>query len=1047
MISKNQTPYTLHKARGPQHLCVCSSVPLGHTTWLGKACLLTIAALFAVVVLQAQDTEADSLLQQLKLAKDTSRINVLNQLSFHYNAADPAKAIAYATQALQLSQQLDFKKGMAQAFNRLGIGYSHQNKYAQAMAYYDKALPLSQELGDLPGELALMLNIGMVYHKQDNRPKATEYYLKGLKIAEKLEDDIRIANIYNFLGNIYSELEDYPQAIVYYQKSLELKKKRFTRGRPVSQVLNNLGDLHMRQKEYQKALPYFTKALDGLTEQDKDIQAACFINMGLVYGGLPDGGLQQYSKALEYLNQGLRLQQEVKDPYTIPYVLTGLAYVYQKTDELTKSEANAQQALQMARQMEIKSLVAELYQLLSQLASRQKKYQQAYDYQSRFIQTQDSLRNDENTRQIAKLQADYETEKKQAEIELLKKESEKEALLRNIIGLGLLATLIIGGLIVSRQRLKIRNNRLLVEKSLEISQKNEELAHTNELLSSQSEQLSIINETLSQQSRQLAEQTTKLKELDQVKSTFFANISHEFRTPLTLILGNLQDKLEAGKGAGHPETLSFGSGEVTSMHRNAGRLLELINQLLDLSKLESGKMHLQPQAGNLSQFFRLLTASFSSLAESREIAFKLDLPAKELYYAFDSDKLHKIFANLLSNAFKFTPNNGEVSLRAEVLPSVTDALPRLKITVQDSGSGISVEQLNSVFERFYQGSQHYSDQQGTGIGLALVKELVQLHGGQVYVASDALQGTRFVIELPLAPCSTTDIEPIPSIATTTTSYEQIADNASVESTDDIDTVAGNEQPLILIVEDNDDLRAYIRKHLEGPYRILESSNGKEGFDTALAQIPDLVITDLMMPEMSGTELCERLKTDERTNHISVIMLTALATQESKLQGLQTGADDYLTKPFDARELRLRVGNLLESRRKLRERFSKQIRIAPSDIAVSSVDEKLLERILKVVEENMSNTEFGSEEFAREAGLSRMQLHRKLTALTGQSTSEFLRSMRLKRAAQLLDARAGNVSDVAYQVGFDNLPYFSKCFREQFDCTPSEYLARQVASVV
>ncbi|HEX8531036.1 MAG TPA: ATP-binding protein, partial [Cytophagales bacterium] len=598
----------------------------------------------------------------------------------------------------------------------------------------------------------------------------------------------------------------------------------------------------------------------------------------------------------------------------------------------------------------------------------------------------------------------------------------------------------------------------VAQRTTEIARTNAQLAQTNEKLAEQSAQVAAKNAQLETQAQLLAAQaealeaqTRKLQELDGVKSRFFANISHEFRTPLTLILGNLQDKLGLPRQA-EGEAVPVPAKELGVMQRNAKRLLELINQLLDLSKLESGQLHLDPRPAELTGFLRVLAASFASLADYRQIGFEVRLPGEPLHLHFDADKLEKILYNLLANAFKFTPDAGRVALHAAKLPSGDGPLCLVRLSVYNTGPGIAADQLDKVFDRFYQGARHYADGQGTGIGLALVKELVQLHGGRVHVESDAVRGTWFVVELPLplaspqeaagaeaAPPAGEPVTPPPTgalpVAARVPESEAVAAAGAVPA-------ENAALPLLLLVEDNADLRAYIGRHLEDQYRVLESENGRLGLEVALAQLPDLIVTDLMMPEMDGLALCQTLKSDPRTSHIPVVMLTALATQQSKLRGLETGADEYLTKPFDAQELRLRVRNLVESRRRLREKFARQVTIAPKDIAVSSLDEKLLEKLLKAVEDHMHNPEFGPEELAGEMAMSRMQLHRKITALTGKTTTDFLRSMRLKRAAQLLEARAGNVSDIAYQVGMDNLTYFSRCFKEQFGVPASEYAAHQ-----
>jgi len=576
-----------------------------------------------------------------------------------------------------------------------------------------------------------------------------------------------------------------------------------------------------------------------------------------------------------------------------------------------------------------------------------------------------------------------------------------------------------------------------------------EKVQLEQIIALRTKEVAAKNEQLSQQADALAAQTEKLRELDQVKSRFFANISHEFRTPLTIILNNLLDRLSFKPSASAQTDVPVPVSDLKVMSRNAKRLLQLINQLLDLSKVESGRMLLEPQDGNLTALLRIVHASFSSLADHKQIAFSLELPDSPLLCRYDEDKVEKILYNLLSNAFKFTPVGGQVHLKAILLDDATTTTSQVvKIVVQDSGPGLAPEQLLKVFDRFYQGEQHYADSEGTGIGLALAKELVALHQGQLWAESEAGKGAAFIMQLPYVPVS---VDAILASGDSSAKFnlDAIPDNfLPLQLQQESSTIAATshqeEAPLLLIVEDNSDLRNYMRRSLEGKYRVLESVNGTEGLAKARETMPDLIISDWMMPEMDGIALCAQLKEDVRTSHIPIIILTALATPDAKLTGLETGADDYLTKPFDSTELHSRIQNLIQNRRRLREHFGKQIYLEPSKLVVASVDEKFLRQVMQVVEERMGDAEFSVDEFSREVGLSRVHLHRKLKALTGQSPSDFVRIMRLKQAAQLLEARAGNVAEIAYQVGFNNLSYFSKCFRAQFGVLPNEYATQQSA---
>ena len=552
-----------------------------------------------------------------------------------------------------------------------------------------------------------------------------------------------------------------------------------------------------------------------------------------------------------------------------------------------------------------------------------------------------------------------------------------------------------------------------------------------------------------EQRNRLKLQSEKLAELDQLKSRFFANISHEFRTPLTLILGVL-DKFVSRKN--QPDDQK----DYSIMHRNARRLLRLINQLLELSRLEAGSARLRAARRDIVTFLRRLAVSFSSMAEQKDIALTFNgtpLTAERgdpaIFAYFDSDKLEKVFYNLLSNACKFTPAGGSVRITMGV-DSGAEAAGKVEIQVANSGPGIAAEKLPYIFDRFYQaeddGGAAY---EGTGIGLALVKELVALHHGTVQAESVPGTETVFRVTLPLGRAHLSDehiieapvmpeadaIEPTPEAAVS----EPEAAAAAPTSTD---ASADDEETLVLVVEDHPDLRDFIREHLAGTYTILEAENGAAGLATAEAHIPDLVISDIMMPEMNGYDLCAALKSNVKTSHIPVILLTAKAGTEDKLEGLETGADDYLVKPFDPRELKTRVANLIRLRAQLREKFSTEMLLKPGKVSVPSTQQVFLERLKEITEAHLAEEDFNVEMLGRELGMSRAQVHRKLKAISGQSASEFIRTFRLQRAAELLLQDAGNIAEIAYMVGFNSQAYFTRSFQELFGCSPREYRKQQ-----
>ena len=513
----------------------------------------------------------------------------------------------------------------------------------------------------------------------------------------------------------------------------------------------------------------------------------------------------------------------------------------------------------------------------------------------------------------------------------------------------------------------------------------------------------------------------KLKELDQLKSQFFANISHEFRTPLTLILGQIESVMSSAV-----ETKEKGKLQVAN--RNARRLLTLINQLLDLSKLEAGSMELKAEQHNIVSFLKSLFYSFESLAESQKISLKFESEYENIPVVFDPDKMEKVFYNLVSNAFKFTSANGEIRVNLNIINTTVE------IRVKDTGRGIAAERLSHIFDRFYQvDGSSTREHEGTGIGLALTKELIELHKGKITVNSKEGEGSEFIIQLPLGDLKTEKEQLV-----------KLADNIkySLESFDEIENVELNlvsgDREIILIVEDNSDVRSYIKEQLGSDYSTIGASNGEEGILEAQKKIPDLIITDVMMPKMDGYRFSREIRNNEKTSHIPIVMLTAKAGLDDKIEGLETGIDAYLTKPFSAKELKVRVKNLIYQRKQLRKRFSKSTVIKPAEVSAVSADQKFLEKTINIIETNFGDEQFSVEKLAEKVNMSVSQLNRKLNALIDQPSGQLIRSLRLQHAADLLQQNSGTVAEICYKAGFNDQAYFSRAFKKQFGRSPSEF---------
>ena len=525
---------------------------------------------------------------------------------------------------------------------------------------------------------------------------------------------------------------------------------------------------------------------------------------------------------------------------------------------------------------------------------------------------------------------------------------------------------------------------------------------------------------------------SKMQELDEMKSRFFANISHEFRSPLTLILGPLKGLMNSTQD--HAQKEQFGL-----MIRNAQSLLSLINQLLDLSKLERGKMKLEASEQDIVEFLKPLVKSFTALANKKYIRYKIDLPSQRVLLYFDHDKLEKIVNNLLSNAFKYTPDFGTVELK------LTEESNVVSLQVSDSGIGIPDDEAEYIFNRYYRvNNKQTTRNEGTGIGLSLARELAQLHKGSIMLVKGQQKGATFKVWLPKGDTHLTS-DQIVDHQSDHVYWEEIMHEDVPTETNDLDETIerieneANNLPLILVVEDDKDISRYVRKILEEDYRVIEAEDGEQGIKSALNQIPDLIISDVMMPGTNGYKLCGILKNDLKTSHIPIILLTAKASNESAIEGFEHGADYYINKPFDPKVLLLRVKNILNTRDKIVKQFgSKSLHMEPKDIQMAKKDQEFLNRAVEIVELHISDSDFNVEDLGRELGLSRMQLYRKLKALIGKSANEFIRFIKLKRAAQLLDHGTMTISEITYKVGFNDLKYFRDCFKKQYGVNPSDY---------
>ena len=528
-------------------------------------------------------------------------------------------------------------------------------------------------------------------------------------------------------------------------------------------------------------------------------------------------------------------------------------------------------------------------------------------------------------------------------------------------------------------------------------------------------------------------ETERTHELDRLKIKFLTNLSHEFRTPISLILGPVDTLLSQQNEKTH--------SQLHMIKRNAKRLLNLVNQLLDFRKMEEQELKLQESDGELVSFIKEASDSFKDLSERKKIAFVFKTHIDQLHTRFDHDKIERIIFNVLSNAFKFTLEGGKISLELEKMDDQPDSSKTwVSIKISDTGIGIPDDKKEKIFERFFQNSTAASVlNQGTGIGLSITKEFVQLHGGTIEVQSEYEKGTTFYIHLPF-----TQVAPIAVNNKESLQESELNGKTQIEEfTENVYAVnwmkEKTETPLILLVEDNEDFRFYLKDNLRLHYKVVEASDGREGWQKTLSHHPQLIVSDISMPHMNGIELTKKIKSDKRSSHIPVILLTALTGEKEQIKGLETGANDYITKPFNFEVLNAKINNLLTLNTTLRNTYTKQIKVLAPEIQIESDDEKLLNTIIKYLEENLTNPQLSVEDLSRHVGMSRSSLYSKILELTGKTPVEFIRSLKLDKAAVLLEKSEMNVTQIAYSVGFSTPHYFAKSFKAKFDMLPSEFI--------
>lgn len=950
---------------------------------------------------QFDEINIDSLKHLLKeTTADTTKVKALAEIGLEYISKKPDSALHFLNEAYTFSRKVNFKKGEAIALNYIGRHYTAKHQYYVAMGFLLKSLNITEyqdqrflaityyDLGKLYS------NMAPLFGSTEISQKSIFYYRKALQTLNKVrsdELDYMRAGIYTEIGrsqmsNHLVKEGELDSAENNFKSALALFQKTGSTFFEISST-SDLSNLYFLKKDYKEAIRYGKKSIQLVESSNISfLKSVLYSNTARCYSVLG-----QFDSAQHYINKAFAsaTDNEKGQCYQVQAEIFKHMKEYKKAVEYYKLLLKNAEINKDGFNLSI--AYVNLYECYKNLND----YKNAIVYNDLNNNLRDSILNQDIDAKMAELQAQFDTKFAQDQIDFLSKETElKNATIqRNRLILITIISLLL--LAIASTGLVIYKNRTIKHAKLQ--------------------------------------QEIAFKETDELKSRFFANISHEFRTPLTLILTPLQKKIAQS-------TTPEEKQEFKLMHRSASRLLSLINQLLDLSRLESGTLTLDLRYANLKKFLLPITSQFASISDSKNISFSVNV-ADDIELFIDHDKTEKIVTNLLSNAFKFTPNRGAVALQV-TKEAPTAAFPNgyAALRVQDNGTGIAKEHLPKIFDRFYQvDNSSIRQHEGTGIGLALCKELTELHKGSITVQSEPGKGSVFTVCFPLSTLqmeSNSEEQPQPLDPFNSPSP------ADHEKEDTVFKEAALIES-VLIVEDNDDLRQYLKQELSNSFHILEAVDGEQGLVYALEKMPDVIVSDLMMPGRDGLQLCEIIKNDTRTSHIPILLLTARADIETRLKGLSFGADDYIAKPFVMEEVRLRVFNMIESRKKLREKYAQQILLRPTEIKADSADQRFLKHIMEVIEAHISDVSFGVENFAQEIGMSQAQLYRKLHALTEFTPNEFIRHMRLLRAQGLLRQKSGNVAEVAYQVGFNNLSYFAKCFKVKFGISPSEFLKNPI----
>jgi signal transduction histidine kinase/DNA-binding response OmpR family regulator len=894
-----------------------------------------------------------------------------------------------ARQGIELAQQMGNDTLLGEFYNAMGISHEKVGILDSAEYYYLLALEKNPDI-----KMSVYNNLGLAYIRRSNFGKSIEYLEVALAEAEALGNINAQAVIANNIGMSHRYLDNIEKGKSYALRALELKRQLGDeRGMlfPLVQLINLNMPLEEHKAYIDTALTLARKVEDPVFERLFTAKSAEV--------SIWEGRLQQALNKLQPIYE----QSKEAQSYDQSEIMRILSEAYFALKRYPEAERVARELLELGAAKNVNDEMQNARSLLMRIYAAQAKYQAAFEIGTEYYEHRDSQQRQLNLDQLAALDAQLEDVEREKEIAALNSELKQKDIRRKwMIAVGALLVLISILLIYFRGR-RIKAQKAMIEQE-------------------------------QQAARQLGAMNEKLKGLDQMKNRLFTNITHEFRTPLTVILG-MAEQLESSDERDKSADLR----KLALIRRNGKSLLDLINQMLDLSKIEDNKLKVNFVQGDIIPYTKYITESFHSMANAQNILLKVNPKVPEIVMDYDPEKIRQMLSNLLSNAIKYTPSGGKVSVTVDQLQT---PIPQLYLSVKDNGAGIPAEELPHIFDRFYQSSDTIAQSGGTGIGLALTKELIKLLDGSIEVESKLGEGTTFTITLPITQQAAPAASPRKETATPVQASYLSAD--ALAPVQKPDGTATQDKPSLLIVEDNPDVVEYLSDCLQDTYKLDFAYNGRVGIEQAVDQVPDIIISDVMMPEKNGFELCDALKNDERTSHIPIVLLTARADVESRISGLRRGADAYLAKPFHRGELLAVLGQLVELRAKLRSRYVNLSAEAPQEQEVAEeefvIEDAFIQKARLVVLEHLENATFGVQDFSQALGMSYPVVHRKLSALTGRSPSLFVRAIRLGEAKKLLENTDLNVSEIAYDCGFNDPKFFSRVFSKEFGQSPSKFRA-------